>query len=194
MPKSTKQPVVIIPNLNGGAELLEAVQSAGRQSLKAHIIVVDNASTDDSVAKLEDQYPDIELIQHLENKGYAGGVNPGFRRAMELDADYVAPFNNDAVADKHWLEKLVEALDAHPETGIAACKVLTADGTDLDSTGDYYTIWGLPYPRGRGEPDTGQYDDQTDIFAASGAASLYRVKPSRSRSARRRLLRLLRRC
>jgi len=176
MAKSTKQPVVIIPNLNGGAELLSAVDSLVTQTTAAHIIVVDNASTDDSVAKLRAKYPDVEVIQHTTNKGYAGGVNPGFKRAMELGADYAAPFNDDAIADPAWLEKLVQELDKHRNVGAAACKVLTADGKRLDSTGDYYTNWGLPYPRGRGEIDTGQYDEQRDIFGASGAASLYRVK------------------
>ena len=176
MPKSTKQPVVIIPNLNGGAELLDAVNSLVAQTLVPHIIVVDNASTDDSVTKLQSAYPNVELILHTTNKGYAGGVNPGLTRAIELGADYVAPFNDDAVADKQWLQKLVDALDAQPQAGAAACKVLTSDGRQLDSTADYFTNWGLPYPRGRGEDDQQQYDTQTDIFGASGAASLYRVK------------------
>lgn len=178
MAKSTPQTikaVVVIPNLNGGADLLEATQSLAQQTLKPHIIVVDNASTDNSVAELQKQFPEVELIQHTVNKGYAGGVNPGFRRAIELQADYVAPFNDDAIADPKWLEALAGALDLNPHVGVTACKVLAADGKHLDSTGDYYTNWGLAYPRGRGEVDHQQYDDQTDIFGASGAASLYRV-------------------
>jgi GT2 family glycosyltransferase len=98
------------------------------------------------------------------------------RRAIELGADYVAAFNNDAVADKDWLSHLVKNLEKHPKTGIATCKLLTADGKKLDSTGDYYTVWGLPYPRGRGEKDVDKYDSETDVFGASGGASLYRVK------------------
>lgn len=175
MHKSTNQPVVIIPNLNGGDALIEAVDSLKAQSLKPYIIVVDNASTDNSVTALAQKHPEIEIILHETNKGYAGGVNPGFKRAIEMSASYAAPFNDDAIADKNWLKLLVEALDDNPQVGVAACKVLHADGKHLDSTGDYYTNWGLPYPRGRGEFDSGQYDDQTTIFGASGAASLYRV-------------------
>lgn len=175
MAKSTEQPVVIIPNLNGGGELLDAVDSLVTQTLAPHIIVVDNASTDDSITKLQHKYPDIEVILHDTNRGYAGGVNPGFARAIEMGATYTAPFNDDAVADPEWLQKLVAVLDANPHVGAAACKVLTADGKHLDSSADIYTNWGLPYPRGRGEADTGQYDHLTDIFGASGAASLYRV-------------------
>jgi hypothetical protein len=170
-----EKPVVIVPNWNGADSLVDCLDSLRAQSLKAHIIVVDNGSVDGSVALVEEKYPEVELIQHLRNEGFAGGVNAGFGRAIERGATYVAAFNNDAVADKHWLGELVAYLDKHPKTGIATCKLLTADGQALDSTGDYYTVWGLPYPCGRGEQNLDKYDHQTDIFAASGGASLYRV-------------------
>lgn len=166
--------VVVVPNWNGADSLASCLDSLQAQSLKAHIIVVDNGSTDGSLELLE-RYSGVEVIKHDVNKGYAGGVNPGFRRAIELKAAYAAPFNNDAVADKDWLKTLAAYLDKQPRAGAAAPKVLTADGKRLDSTGDLYTVWGLPYPRGRGETDTDKYDAQTDIFGASGAASLYRV-------------------
>lgn len=169
-------PIVVIPNLNGGTALIEAVESLTKQTVRPHIIVVDNASTDGSADAALVRFPQIELIRHTTNLGYAGGVNPGLRRAIELDAKYAAPFNDDAVADGRWLEKLVGFLETHDQYGAVACKVLHADGKTLDSTGEHLTNWGLPYPRGRGEVDSGQYDGQTDIFAASGAASLYRVE------------------
>lgn len=174
-----QKPVVVIPNWNGGKELLDAIRSLQAQTLTPHIIVVDNASTDGSPEKVREQFPSIELITHLENKGYAGGVNPGFVRATELGAPYVAPFNDDATADKNWLENLVQFLENHPSHGTACSKVLKDDGKTIDSTGDYVTNWALPFPRGRDESDTGQYDLQTDIFAASGAASLFRVSALR---------------
>lgn len=170
-----QKPVVVIPNWNGEDELRACLDSLLDQTIPAHIIVVDNGSVDNSVALIEREYPAVELIKHDSNKGYAGGVNPGFKRAIERGASYVAPFNNDAVARPSWLEHLVSYLDTHQETGIATCKVTSGDGTHLDSTGDLYTTWGLPYPRGRGETDSLQYDGDTDVFAASGAASLYRV-------------------
>jgi len=171
-----EMPVVVVPNWNGKDSLRDCLVSLRAQSLQAHVIVVDNGSADGSVALVEKNYPEVELVKHADNKGYAGGVNPGFRRAIELRAKYAAAFNNDAIADKQWLEKLAGYLDSHDQVGIAACKLLTADGQRLDSTGDYYTVWGLPYPRGRGESDIDKYNDQTDIFAASGGASLYRMK------------------
>lgn len=168
--------VVVIPNWNGAAGLRSCLNSLVAQSLGPHIIVVDNGSIDDSVELLEKYYPDIEIIRHSKNLGYAGGVNPGFRRAIDMGAAYVAPFNNDAVADRLWLESLVAQADKHPDAGIVTCKLLSSAGDHIDSTGDYYTNWGLPYPRGRGEKDTTAYDHQTTIFGASGGASLFRVK------------------
>lgn len=169
-------PVVVIPNLNGGEALLDAVHSLTEQSLEPYIIVVDNASTDGSVEALVKKYPAVELIRNPRNLGYTGGVNPGLQRAIELGAQFVAPFNDDAVADKRWLKQLVEFLQANPRFGAAAPKVLSADKERLDSTAECYTTWGLPYPRGRREYDIRKYDADTDIFAASGAACLYRVK------------------
>lgn len=176
MQKSTSKPVVVIPNLNGGDALIAALDSLIKQTLSPYIIVIDNASTDGSAERAQKQFQDVEFIWHSKNKGYAGGVNPGFRRAIELGAKYVAPFNDDATADKNWLRHLVAFLDANPSHGSACCKVLKADGKHIDSTGDFLTVWGLPFPRGRDEVDAGQYDADTDIFAASGAASLYRIK------------------
>jgi len=169
------KPVVVVPNWNGMDSLKACLDSLQAQSLAAYIIVVDNGSNDGSLKLLENSYPKIELIKHTTNKGYAGGVNPGFRRAIELKAKYVAAFNNDAVGDKDWLKHLVEYMDKHSGIGIATCKLLSADGKTLDSTGDYYTVWGLPYPRGRGETDLAKYDSDASVFGASGGASLYRV-------------------
>lgn len=175
MVKSTDV-VVVIPNLNGGEDLLRAVASLRSQTVTPKIIVVDNASRDGSAERAFRTYPKIELIRNKRNRGYAGGVNQGLSRAIALGALYVAPFNDDAVADKRWLEKLIDYLRIHTDHGAVACKVLQSDKTTIDSTGDYLTVWGLPYPRGRGETDRGQYDTPGEIFAASGAASLFRVE------------------
>lgn len=165
---------VVVPNWNGADSLAACIDSLLSQSQKCLVIVVDNGSVDESRDILE-RYTDIEVIQHLENKGFAGGVNAGFERAIELGFGYVAAFNNDATGDKKWLEQLVKELGAHPKVGIATGKFLDEAGSHLDSTGDYYTVWGLPYPRGRGETELNKYDTECDIFAASGGASLYRV-------------------
>src|SRR3984885_8498653 len=166
---------VVIPNWNRKESLAECLDSLLAQSLEAEIIVVDNGSVDGSVEFIRANYPSVELIIHEKNYGFAGGVNPGIKKAIKDSKKFVALFNNDAVADKDWLKNLVDTLKQNPKVGLVACKLLGDDGKSLDSTGDQYTNWGLPYPRGRGETDLDKYDDQTEIFAASGGASLYRI-------------------
>jgi GT2 family glycosyltransferase len=169
------KPVVIVPNWNGSDTLDACLKSLQAQSVEPHIIVVDNGSVDKSIALIENHYPNIELIKNSVNLGYAGGVNPGFKRAIELGAVFAAPFNNDATADKDWLKGLVNHMEKHPKVGIVACRLLNSDGSMIDSTGECYTSWGLPYPRGRGNAVTNNESFTTEIFGASGGASLYRV-------------------
>lgn len=167
---------VVIPNWNGKDVIGACLDSLLAQSLKPEIIVVENGSVDGSLEFLRQEYPSVRLVVHSKNKGFAGGVNAGIREALKDGADYIALLNNDAIAEKDWLKHLVSALEASPKAGIAACKLLSADKTHIDSTGDFYTTWGLPYPRGRGEPTSNKYDSQTEVFGASGGASLYRAK------------------
>lgn len=170
---------VIIPNLNGAARLGQAIDSILTQTYRNfQLIIVDNGSRDASASLIESYRQKdtrIRAIYRDKNYGFTGGVNPGFELAIQEGATYAAPFNNDAVADKHWLEHLVAFLDTHPRYGIATCTILHADGKTIDSTADQYTIWGIPFPRGRDEPASSRYDQATDIFGASGGASMYRV-------------------
>ena len=167
---------VIIPNWNGERALPACLDSLVAQTQPATIIVVDNGSSDGSVDLVRNKYPQVELVALPKNKGFTGGVNAGIKRFIELGSKYVALLNNDAVADKSWLKNLVSFLEANPKAGIATSKILDQKGRHLDSTGDLYTIWGLPYPRGRGEVNTKEYDSDTWVFGASGAASIYRIK------------------
>lgn len=165
---------VVIPNWNGAKTIGNSLDSLISQ--EAHIIVVDNGSTDGSVKLLGDRYPKVELITLPKNLGFAGGVNVGIKRVMELGSKYVALLNNDAVVDEVWLKSLLNFTDKNPGIGIVTSKILDRSGGSLDSTGEDYSIWGLPYPRDRGETDIDKYDNHTWVFGASGAASLYRVK------------------
>jgi GT2 family glycosyltransferase len=171
---------VVIPNWNGAAELPLAIDSVLQQSHKdLTLVIVDNGSTDTSRAIIEAyQAKDkrVRSIYNDKNYGFTGGVNPGLELAIQEGAAYAALLNNDAVADKHWLERLAGFLDDHDDYGIAACQLLRAGGDIIDSTGDLYSVWGLPYPRGRDEQANGQYNNQTEIFGASGGASLYRLR------------------
>lgn len=165
----------VIPNWNGKDSVGDAIESLQKQSQPCTVVVVENGSTDGSLEYIAQNYPDVVLLEQPKNLGFAEGVNVGIRYAIGEGADYIALFNNDATADKDWLKHLVAALDAKPKAGLATCKFMDITRKHLDSTGDQYTTWGLPYPRGRGEPVSNIYDTQNWVFGGSGGASLYRT-------------------
>jgi GT2 family glycosyltransferase len=175
-----KSVFVVIPNYNGAGELPASIESVLKQTYTdLNLIIVDNGSHDDSCRIIEDytkKDPRVRAIFREKNYGFTGGVNPGLELAIKEDVPFAALFNNDAIADKNWLERLVTFLEQQPTFGVATCKLLHTDGKTIDSTADIYTVWGLPYPRGRDEPAGDQYDKNTIIFGASGGASMYRVE------------------
>lgn len=166
---------VVIPNWNGADMIGECLRSLENQSIATEIVVVDNGSKDESVNLIKREFPNVTLLEFPDNAGFAGGVNRGITNAIEQGAELIALFNNDAIADRQWLENLISEAESHPEAGIVTGKLLRSDRKFIDSTGDFYTIWGLPYPRGRNQKDVGQYDTSEDVFGASGGASLYRA-------------------
>jgi GT2 family glycosyltransferase len=167
---------VVVPNWNGLELLGAAVASLQAQTLPATVVVVDNGSHDGSVAMIRAEHPDVVLVELPVNTGFAGGVNAGIALALERGADAVATFNNDAVADRDWLERLVEVLEQQPDNGIVTGKITHLDGVHLDTTGEFYSTSGQPFPRGRNERDEGQYDRPEPVFGASGCATLYRAE------------------
>jgi GT2 family glycosyltransferase len=164
---------VVVPTWNGGHLLPACLDSLRGQTQPHTVVVVDNGSHDGTVELVGSRYPDVVLVELPHNHGFAGGVNRGIEAALARGAELVALLNNDAVASPSWLAELVGVADAHPEAGSVQARMLSEDGTTLDSTGDAYSSWGLPYPRGRGEPDDGRYG-AGEVFTVSGGASLYR--------------------
>ncbi|HSW98372.1 MAG TPA: glycosyltransferase family 2 protein [Candidatus Saccharimonadales bacterium] len=167
---------VVVPNWNGEKYLAACLESLEGQTRRPHIIVVDNGSVDGSVALVEQKFPGVELVRLPKNTGFTGGVNAGIQRATEAGQPFVALLNNDAVAAPGWFAALVHELEQHPDVGIAAAKITDFSGRHLDSTGEFYTIWGLAFARGRGESNLSKYDNSPEIFAASGGASILRTK------------------
>lgn len=165
---------VVVPNWNGRAELAECLDSLRAQTVAAELVVVDNGSHDGSVEMLRAAYPDVTVLRQPVNLGFAGGVNVGLRYALHRGHEYVALLNNDAVVEPSWLEELIAVMAADARLGMVASKFVTIDGRRLDSTGECYSIWGLPFPRGRDEEDLDAYDDALEIFGASGGSTLYR--------------------
>lgn len=166
---------VVIPTWNGREDLPACLDSLRGQSVPVEIVVVENGSTDGSVEMLRESYPDVTLLVQPVNLGFAGGVNVGLRYALHRGHDVVALLNNDAIADPRWVEHLVDEMMRDERVGMVASKFVTIDGSRLDSTGECYSIWGLPFPRGRDEEDLDAYDTLTELFGASGGSTLYRA-------------------
>ena len=164
---------VIIPNWNGAAHLPACLDALRRQTFVDYeTIVVDNGSSDESLALLARDYPHVEVIALPCNLGFAGGCNAGLRAAR---ADNLVILNNDTEVESTWLSELLLALGRHPEAGMATPKVrLWDDRARLHTTGDYVRSNGIPDSRGVWELDEGQYDGQTYVFGAAGVAPAYR--------------------
>jgi GT2 family glycosyltransferase len=167
---------IIIPNWNGGHLLRTCLDSVKRQTYtNFEIIVVDNASTDDSRELIARDYPEVRVVALDSNRGFAGGVNEGLRAAR---AQVIVLLNNDTEAEATWLEELVGALQANSRAGMAASKLRLFDERDkLHSAGDFYRADGVPGNRGVWEVDRGQYDDAATappIFGACAGAAAYR--------------------
>lgn len=176
------QTAVIIPNWDGIEFLRECLDSLAGLVDPATIVVVDNGSVDGSPQMVELEYPHVQLIRLSSNRGFTGGVNAGLRWALEQGYEYCALLNNDAVVAPRWLAELTALLESDAHIGIATGKLLRSGGHTIDSTGDHYSRWGRPFPRGRDELDRGQYDAPSGerVFAATGGASLYRSTMLRS--------------
>lgn len=173
--QSTTSPLVsvIVPNWNGAHHLPTCLGSLRRQTYPYfEVIVVDNGSTDDSRDLLARDFPEVRVVALATNRGYAGGVNAGFRVAR---GEILAVLNNDAEADPAWLAEMVAALHRHPEAGMATPKVLLFDRRDtLHTAGDYCGVDGIPDSRGVWQRDEGQFDAEELIFGAAGVAPAYR--------------------
>ena len=163
---------VVIPTWNGARHLAVCLDALRRQRLAPYeIILVDNASTDNTRDIVARDYPEVHLIALPENRRFAGACNVGIRAAQ---GEFVALLNNDTEADPNWLANVAATFHAHPEAGFVASKLRLFDQRDrLHSAGDFYSTRGVPGNRGVWQPDQGQFDSEY-VFGACGAASVYR--------------------
>jgi hypothetical protein len=110
---------IIILNWNGLKDTLECLESVYKLDYQNfEVIVVDNGSTDNSVAVIRENYPEVIMIENKENLGYTGGNNIGMRYASNNGADYVWLLNNDTVVMPDTLSKLIDTAESDPEIGL----------------------------------------------------------------------------
>jgi GT2 family glycosyltransferase len=164
---------VIIPNYNGALLLptcLDSLRAQSRQDFT--VTVVDDGSSDGSLALLTEHYIEVRVLARPQNHGLAVAVNAGIAVTR---APYVVLLNNDTEADPRWLDQLVSALEHRPQYAFAASKLMLFDRRDhIHSAGDYYQITGEPGSRGVWDRDIGQYDVVSEVFGPCAGAAAYR--------------------
>lgn len=164
---------VIIPNWNGKDLLGPCLESLHRQDFdEFETILVDNGSNDGSVSFVQKNYPQVAIICFKENRGFSVAVNAGI---VASDSRYIGLLNNDTEVDPAWLKELVAALDAKPDVGSVASKILFfSDPKTVNSAGDEFSVFGVPYQRRLMRGDGDLFNEPQYVFSACGAAALYR--------------------
>jgi GT2 family glycosyltransferase len=159
---------VLVVNYNGRRHLGPCLAALAEQSLPRHqfeVILVDNASADDSVRIVREQFPWVRVVSLPANTGFTGGNNSGLAFAH---ARFVVLLNNDTISDPHWLDELVPLVR---EGQFTASKLVFAnDPTKLNSAGLHLLRDGRGIDRGFRHTDRGQFEAAAPIFAGCGAA------------------------
>ena len=166
---------IIIPHYNGEDILHRCLVSIYNYTETNHeIIVVDNGSSDNSIAMIERDFPKTKIISNTVNLGYAGACNAG---AHKSENDYLIFLNNDTEVTKGWIDPLVSTLQ---NKKVASVQPKIKNLTNKEyfdyagASGGYIDIFGYPFCRGRIfntiEKDKLQYESEINIFWASGTA------------------------
>ncbi len=165
---------VIVPNYNGKQHLAICFEALRHQTRNAdmRVVMVDDASTDDSVAFVQANYPEVYIIVMPQNGGFVASCNAAIAASR---AEFVVLLNNDTEVTPTWLAELIGALEKHPAYDIAASKLMLFDQrTVIHSAGDFYRVDGIPGNRGVWQEDAPQYQQQEEVFGACAGASAYR--------------------
>ncbi|MHC1569541.1 MAG: glycosyltransferase family 2 protein [Candidatus Syntropharchaeales archaeon] len=165
---------IIIPNYNGITMLARCLESIYNQSmLPKAVVVVDNASTDESMDMVMREFLEVKVITSQTNTGFTGGVNIGFRSVMDdEDIKYLAVINNDALIESDWIKLLVEFMEAHPSVGSSQGRVVFTGDRGINTLGIVPLKDGSAVNLGIGDKDSEL--PNFEIFGVSGAAALYR--------------------
>lgn len=174
---SVSKTAIVIPNYNGIQFLSDCLNSLKQQSVQDFdVIVVDDCSTDDSLKEIACNFSWVKSVKRIENGGFAAAVNDGIRLAKENSAEYVILLNNDTVADKYFVEKMVKAIEENSNIFSVQAKMLSLKKPEIiDDAGDFYTVLGWAYARGKGEKAS-KYNKKGSIFAACAGAAIYRCE------------------
>ena len=178
---------IVILNWNGVDMMRRYLTDVVNYSIvdNAVVYVADNASTDDSVEMLRSEYPQVKVILLEKNWGFAEGYN---KALSQIEAEYYVLLNSDVKVTHHWLQPLVEFMDAHSDVAACQPKLLSIIDTDsfeyAGACGGFIDLYGYPFCRGRVfntiERDKGQYDTAMPILWATGACMMIRSSDYRN--------------
>lgn len=173
---------VVILNWNGQALLEKFLPSVINYSQfpNTTIYVADNASSDESIKWLEENYPNqVEIIRNDGNYGFAKGYNVALQKLKEK---YFILLNSDVEVTENWLQPMVDLMERNSDTAACQPKILSYEQKDhfeyAGACGGFIDKYGYPFCRGRifdsYEKDEAQYNEPIDIFWASGACLMVR--------------------
>ncbi len=176
--KALNNIAIVILNWNGKSYLEQFLSKVIDYSGTCRIIVADNASTDGSVDYVKSNFPSVEIVINSENGGFAKGYNDALN---QIESEFYLLLNSDIEVTPNWIEPLFEMMN---DSSVAGCqpKVLSYNKKNqfehAGASGGYLDRNYFPFCRGRilekFENDEGQYDGETEIFWATGAALLIR--------------------
>ncbi len=170
---------IVVLNWNDSDETLCCLQSLrGLEYPSFEVVVVDNGSTDDSVATIRDRHPGVTVLEAGSNLGFTGGNNLGLRWALDRGADYGLLLNNDTDLSAAFLTLIVDAAEGDPRIGIASPSILYYDqpGTIWSAGGRIDWRRGSAAMIGLNEPDMGQFGCAPyDVDFVTGCALLIKA-------------------
>jgi GT2 family glycosyltransferase len=173
---------IVILNWNGQGYLEKFLPSVlATQYENFEVIVSDNGSTDDSIALLQNKFPQVRVIRLDQNYGFAKGYNLTLEK---VQADYYAILNSDIEVEPGWLKHIIYLLEQDKLNAACQPKLLSYNNKNLfeyaGGAGGWLDSFGYPFARGRifdvGEEDKGQYNDTERVFWVTGAAMVVKAE------------------
>ncbi|WP_123054655.1 glycosyltransferase family 2 protein [Clostridium sp. JN-1] len=166
---------IILVNYNGYKDTIECVNSLKRTSYNNYkILIVDNASTNNSLEVLKQTLNDCIIIESKKNLGFAGGNNLGIKSALKNNADYVLLLNNDTLVEPNFLNNMINSFNKDDRIGLVGCKIMYYPEKDKIWYGggkiDWFKFIGIHL--GNKEVDKEQYDVEKEIDFMTGCCML----------------------
>ena len=165
---------VVLVNFKGAEDTIEAISHLGRLDWpvdQLEILVVENASGDDSAERIKAAAPEVRVVVSKSNRGFAGGCNLG---VSESSGEFIAFLNNDAKPHAGWIRAAMEKFAQSPTIGAVASKVVDWDGNLVDYVGSALTWFGMGYKPLTAEPLPNTEIPAHDVLFGTGSAMFVR--------------------